>query len=133
MKITKANLRTKDIHLRVTEEEYALFRKKGKEYLNTSKMIVQAVKDFKPNNHGINKLTILNNYSEKMEMLSTQINKIGNNLNQLAHYANILLMAEHPTVMDKDTLKYLLEQIEENNKIVNGLCKDYNYIRNHLL
>lgn len=81
--------RNKQIHLRLTEAELKSLKEKSEGYPSMSAFILDACDKF-DDELGRKRIARLRQFSEDFQKFEYDINRIGNNMNQLAHYANRL-------------------------------------------
>lgn len=86
------NKRTIRFEIRLSEEEYELFKQKASRYQNMSSMIRDAVKSFNDvHTQGkIESLTAIKNYYTRFDQ---RLGWLGGNINQAQHRANELAIA----------------------------------------
>lgn len=82
-------MKTERIELRLSKEDKRLFQEKANNYISMSALIIDAVKSFNETG-GSNKIETLNNWSKVFSKHNIKINKVGYNINQVAHYINIV-------------------------------------------
>lgn len=113
------NNRLKQINIRLTEEDFSLFKKKGKDYQSMSSMIIDSVKEFNTAG-GSNKIETLNSWSTEFSAFKVELSRIGNNINQVAHYANILQAQQ---IFPDDIMKVFTEIITEYNTLLKRIAE----------
>lgn len=113
------NNRLKQINIRLTEEDFSLFKKKGKDYQSMSSMIIDSVKEFNTAG-GSNKIETLNSWSTEFSAFKVELSRIGNNINQVAHYANILQTQQ---IFPDDIMKVFTEIITEYNTLLKRIAE----------
>lgn len=109
-----------DIHFRVTEEEKNKFKKKAVNYSSMSAMIIDAVNKF-DDRVGVLKLDCLNNWSQDFKYFKSEINRVGNNINQIAHYMNVLNL-QGVTINDV-TFEEVKNKLDEWNEMYGKMVK----------
>lgn len=85
--------RTKRMWIRLTPKEYELFKKKAASHQSVSSMVRDAVNCY---NHveSVGKIAAIVEVSKILSNTTTELNHVGNNLNQIAHVLNSLMMRQ---------------------------------------
>ena len=79
--------KTASIHMRVTEEELAMFKEKTKKYPSMTSMLLAAVKNL--NEHTMsNRMAHVLELKAELDEQNRQLGRMGANLNQIAKYFN---------------------------------------------
>jgi len=81
--------KSKRVYIRVTEDELNKLKDKGKNYPTLSFFIIDACMKF-DDGLGIMRLKKIQGWTKDYLVYRSEINRIGNNLNQISHYLNKL-------------------------------------------
>ena len=81
--------KTKRIYIRISEEEFESLKKRAKAYKSMSAFLIDAGMKF-DDRATIRRLDILDNWTEAYKKWEKDILYISNNINQMAHYCNIM-------------------------------------------
>ena len=81
--------KTKEIHFRVSEKEYNSLKKRSANYNNMSAFLIDAGMQF-DDRATIRRLDVLDNWTAAYKKWEKDILYISNNINQMAHYCNIM-------------------------------------------
>lgn len=120
--------KTKRIEVRLDEKELSLFKEKGKNYSSVGAMIRDAIKVF-DDKMAIKKFDTINLLYEKMLEHHRNLKAIGNNINQLAHYANQLqIIREYPDSFSNEILDEIKKVEELISESINNDMKVFKYI-----
>lgn len=123
--------RTYRFELRLSEEEYRLFKEKSKNYQTMSAMIRDAVKDFN-DIRTKGKIAVLTDARHHYIQCSQRLGWLGSNINQAQHRANELAIAgelSHDYVQNvlfpkvSEALKLIRQMKAEQEKIYSKLLK----------
>ena len=114
MKNEADRLRNKDIHVRATDMEYALiqanFKASGKEHLNDY-MIETAMDGY-----------VLNIDFSQLKEMCWEINKIGTNINQIAHKVNSTDIVYQTDIDEiKDSMEQIVKMLREQFYKIPGI------------
>ena len=110
-----------EIHFRISEDEKKIFDKKAKKYPSKSALIIDAVRNFDERG-GANKIDSLNRWANDFTVYNAEIKKIGNNINQLAHYFNsVNLQGLNPVT--ESSAEMVAEMLDEWNKMFKKMVK----------
>lgn len=115
-KLNRAERRSIKLQLHVTEEEFSRFENQfkvsGKRFL--SDFLRTLILDEKHMQRFTDQVELI----KKLDILGTNLGKIGNNINQLAKYANIQLKTGKMDPMTLDRYNLLMEQfLKEHRKL----------------
>ena len=110
--------KTKQLHLRLSEQEFQQVKKLAKGYPSMSSFVLDAVKNHDPR-RGKNRIDTMIKFSELMEKSDVSLSRLGNNINQIAHAINRKIMANWGAnfALDEDILmrvedaRFLLEKL----------------------
>ena len=102
----EAKRKVKQLHIRISEDEYFSIKKKAKKYPSISALILDAVANFDMK-RGRNRIDTMIEFSKDMRKAEVDISRIGNNINQIA----------------KELHRYRLEGISLNNAPLASLTK----------
>lgn len=105
------------IHLRLSEEEYLLLKKKTQKYPSMSGLIIHAVEAFDERG-GVNKIDVLNDWAEKLKEFKYEVNRVGNNLNQITRYVNQL---KQQGLYSEGSMIFICKQLEEYIRIMRAV------------
>jgi hypothetical protein len=81
--------KTKRIYIRISEEEFESLKKRAKAYKSMSAFLIDAGMKF-DDRATIRRLDILDNWTAAYKKWEKDILYISNNINQMAHYCNIM-------------------------------------------
>lgn len=109
----------KRINIRISKEELELIEKKASAYPSLTSLIIDAVKNY-DNRLGSKKLDALNEWAIEFKAFQTELNRIGNNINQLAHYVNSLSSAGIKSV---EIVEVVNKTIEEYNTMFKNMVE----------
>lgn len=115
--------KTRDLHIRLTESEYKEIRKKAEIAGSVTKLIVQAVQEYNQKD-GRSKVEILNDWATYYRECKVSIDRVGNNLNQIAHVVNLMRL--------HDTLNLSPDMLKEIQSF-NDMMKDLNRMQEKLI
>lgn len=115
----KKNNKLKQINIRLTEEDFSFFKEKGKNYPSMSALITDSVKQFNTSG-GANKIEALNSWAIEFSAFKVELSRIGNNINQVAHYANILQTQQ---IVPDETMNVFIEKISEYNNLLKKMTE----------
>lgn len=115
--------KTRDLHIRLTESEYREIRKKAEIVGSVTKLIVQAVQEYNQKD-GRSKVEILNDWATYYRECKVSIDRVGNNLNQIAHVVNLMRL--------HDTLNLSPDMLKEIHSF-NDMMKDLNRMQEKLI
>lgn len=117
----KKLLRSKDLHIRLTEEEEKVFREKSKKYPSLTALIVDAVNHFDVRK-GRNRIDTMIKFSEDVMKFDADIARIGNNINQMAKAMNQYKMER----IDLENVSFdeFLKEIKETSELLNTLLRE---------
>ena len=105
----------KRIYIRVTKEEHEMITEKSKKYgFSISTLMLDAVKEF-DDRKGRNRIDRMIEFSEAVKGFDTDMVRIGNNLNQIAHALNLYKYGNTDLVPLETIHKTILE-VQEINK-----------------
>lgn len=79
--------------IRLTPKEYELFKKKAASHQSVSSMVRDAVKCFNPV-ETVGKIAAIVEVSKILRSATTEVNCVGNNINQIANALNSLMMLQ---------------------------------------
>lgn len=83
--------RSKRMWVRLTPKEFEQFKQKASCHQSVSSMVRDAVQCFNPiETKG--KITVIKDASETIRDATQELNRIGNNINQMAHVLNYLML-----------------------------------------
>lgn len=129
--MAKKNLKTKRVYFRISEEDLKRLHKLAEKYPSVSSFIIDACWNFNAERH----LNILDFIEEKVNIMNSftaEMNKVGNNLNQLTHYTNtcIKLGIYLPNTIEEIIntqceIKYLMNQINVDLKNTQDLMRKH--------
>lgn len=102
--------KNRQIHFRVTDEEFDMIRNKSKNYPSISLLLIHSVKEF-DNRGGAMKIHSLNRWADEYILFRKEMSKIGVNLNQITEYLNILRL--HDIFVSDDAINTAIEIIQE--------------------
>lgn len=106
--------KNREIHLRLTDDEYSVMQKKASEYKFLSSMIIDAVYQF-DDRLAIRKVDILQALSDRVLNYHGNLAKIGSNINQMAHYANQLALRNESSEI---FYKEVVQKIDELSQLI---------------
>jgi hypothetical protein len=109
--------KNKRINIRLTEEEYQMIGDKSKNYPSVSSFIIDACNKF-DDRRGIRNLEFLMNFSSVYAEEKSVINKTASNINQIAHYANML---KKNGVMSEAIIKEFIVEIDKWNNCLSSM------------
>ena len=113
-------LKTKKLQMHVTEQEFmkiqGLYQHSGKKSLSDFMRVL--VLDEKKNNSIRNNVELI----RQLDNIGSELARIGNNINQLAKYANIQILSGK---MDRRTMDKFTRQMERYLKERSELAKAY--------
>lgn len=115
--------KTRDLHIRLTESEYKEIRKKAEIVGSVTKLIVQAVQEYNQKD-GRSKVEILNDWATYYRECKVSIDRVGSNLNQIAHVVNLMRL--------HDTLNLSPDMLKEIQSF-NDMMKDLNRMQEKLI
>lgn len=115
--------KTRDLHIRLTESEYKEIRKKAEIVGSVTKLIVQAVQEYNQKD-GRSKVEILNDWTTYYRECKVSIDRVGSNLNQIAHVVNLMRL--------HDTLNLSPDMLKEIQSF-NDMMKDLNRMQEKLI
>lgn len=81
--------KNKRIDLRLTEKEYLFLKEKAKNYPTLSSFVLDACRNF-DDELGIKRLDVIRKWCSDYKKYEYELNRIGCNINQIAHYLNKL-------------------------------------------
>ncbi len=84
----KKKKKIKRLELRLSEEQYLMMKRKAANFPTMTDFVVNAIDDFDENG-GIAKVDLINSWSVKLGSFKSDLARIGNNVNQIAHFLNI--------------------------------------------
>ena len=130
MKKKKINKKNRSIIFRVTEEEFEMIKEKAGKYPSITMLILDAVEQFDVRG-GANTVHLIDGWSKEFIAYKHELSKAGGNINQLAHYVNVLkqqnigsdsVILETKAVIENYAL--LLKRIYvSQNRLVNMITK----------
>lgn len=131
----KQNYKTKEIHLRLTENEYLRLKEKSANYPTLSSFVLDACMNF-DDALGIKRLNIIRNWCEDYNKFESMLNKIGSNINQLAHHVNklssvgIVSPGFIPALQNQyGILIELFKEITNSNIQVKNIVSDFMHLK----
>lgn len=101
------NNKTKQLHIRVTENQEKAIKEKAKNYPSLSGYILDAALHFDDKN-GIRKLEVIESWASEFQKWKNSISHMASNINQMAHYCN---QCKSNGILNQDI-------VEENNRII---------------
>ncbi len=84
----KEKKKIKRLELRLSEEQYLMMKRKSANFPTMTDFVVNAIDDFDENG-GIAKVDLINSWSAELGSFKSDLARIGNNVNQIAHFLNI--------------------------------------------
>lgn len=131
----RTNLREKqkrsiERKVRLTPEEYEMFRKKSERYHTMASMIRDAVRQFddKATKRKLESVTEVKNFYIRFDQ---RLGWIGSNLNQAQHRANELAIEGQ---LSSDYIQQILEpRVGETLQLIREMRSDLEQLRQHLL
>lgn len=118
-----AEKRNKNIIIRLTESEYKEFKRKAEIVGSTTKLIVKAVQEYNQKD-GRSKIEILNEWAAYYRECKVSVDRVGSNLNQIAHVVNLMRL--------HDTLNLSPDMLKEIQSF-NNMVKDLNRMQEKLI
>ena len=85
--MTEKKNKTRQLHIRLTEEQEKLIKSKAVNYPTLSGYILDAALHFDDKN-GIRKLVVIESWASEYQKWKNDISHLASNINQLAHYCN---------------------------------------------
>ncbi len=76
------------MELRLSDEQYQVMKRKSANFPTMTDFVINAIDDFDENG-GIAKVDLINSWSTELGSFKSDLARIGNNINQIAHYLNI--------------------------------------------
>lgn len=113
------NKKTKTVNLRVSIKEYEMIKEKSKKYSSMSSLLLDSVAIF-DNKAGRNKIDTINTWAVEFGVYKSELEKIGTNINQFAHYANTLLLQG---IENTDVIKSFNVLLDEYNSLYKDMIK----------
>jgi hypothetical protein len=127
---TKKQIRSIERKVRLTSEEYEMFRKKSERYHTMAGMIRDAVRlfDDKATKRKLESVTEVKDFYVRFDQ---RLGWIGSNLNQAQHRANELAIEGQ---LSSDYIRQILEpEVGETLKLIREMRSDLEQLRQHLL
>lgn len=124
MKNKKIDNKTRRLEIRLNEAEFSIFKEKSKNYSTMSALIIDAVNKF-DDRQGIQKLDFVNNFAIILKKYFFELNRIGNNINQISRHLNIN-SKENSFYKDTQIMETLLLEIKEAKVIFRTLRRMQN-------
>lgn len=81
------------MELRLSDEQYQMMKRKSANFPTMTDFVINAIDDFDENG-GIAKVDLINSWSTELGSFKSDLARIGNNVNQIAHYLNIQRLQE---------------------------------------
>ncbi len=115
----KQKKKTKQIHIRLTEEQDKLLRSKALNYTSLTDFLIDAALAFneKKGRRGIDTMIEFSTYYEEYR---TDISRIGNNINQIAHTLHI--MKKNNKVIDSSCF---IEEVQKAKETLENLLVEH--------
>lgn len=124
-KAKKTTGKTKEIHIRATEEEYMMMKGKSKKYPSLSALIIDAVRDFDVKK-GRNRIDTMIDFSNNIRKTEVEMARVGNNLNQITHEINLYKFGE----VDLPSIERLVKTLEESLEVNKNILRDIRRLGN---
>lgn len=115
----KDQRKLKQIHFRVTEDEYNMIKEKGEKYSSISAIILEAVKNFDERD-GCNIIDVLDDWARDFGAFKVDLSRIGNNINQVAHYVNTM---KTQGVYNENVLNIVEQELSAYNELLVNMVK----------
>jgi len=112
-----AKEKTRDLHIRLTESEYEEIKSKAEIVGSTTKLVVKAVQEYNQVD-GRSSIEILNEWAAYYQECKVSIDRVGNNLNQIAYVINLMKLNGSLNLSDN-----MLSEIQTFNAMLRDLSK----------
>lgn len=119
--------KTKQLHLRLSEQEFQQVKKLAKGYPSMSAFVLDAVKNNDPRK-GRNRIDTMIKFSELMEKSDVSLSRLGNNINQIAHAINRQMQATLGARLEMN--EHVLMRVEDARFILDELLLELRKISN---
>ncbi|GHT53702.1 hypothetical protein FACS189451_04020 [Bacteroidia bacterium] len=117
METGEKTIKKYQIHIRVSEKEKKLIHDKSNNYPSISALMMDAVRKF-DDRGGANVIETITSWASDFQKFNVEISRIGNNVNQLAHYVNVM---KKQGVYHESILESVTDTIEEYNSLLKEL------------
>lgn len=112
-----AKEKTRDLHIRLTESEYEEIKSKAEIVGSTTKLVVKAVQEYNQVD-GRSNIEILNEWAAYYRECKVSIDRVGNNLNQIAYVINLMKLNGSLNLSDN-----MLSEIQTFNAMLRDLSR----------
>ena len=112
-----AKEKTRDLHIRLTESEYEEIKSKAEIVGSTTKLVVKAVQEYNQVD-GRSSIEILNEWAGYYRECKVSIDRVGNNLNQIAYVINLMKLNGSLNLSDN-----MLSEIQTFNAMLRDLSR----------
>lgn len=112
-----AKEKTRDLHIRLTESEYEEIKSKAEIVGSTTKLVVKAVQEYNQVD-GRSSIEILNEWAAYYQECKVSIDRVGNNLNQIAYVINLMKLNGSLNLSDN-----MLSEIQTFNAMLRDLSR----------
>lgn len=112
-----AKEKTRDLHIRLTESEYEEIKSKAEIVGSTTKLVVKAVQEYNQVD-GRSSIEILNEWAAYYRECKVSIDRVGNNLNQIAYVINLMKLNGSLNLSDN-----MLSEIQTFNAMLRDLSR----------
>lgn len=112
-----AKEKTRDLHIRLTESEYEEIKSKAEIVGSTTKLVVKAVQEYNQVD-GRSGIEILNEWAAYYRECKVSIDRVGNNLNQIAYVINLMKLNGSLNLSDN-----MLSEIQTFNAMLRDLSR----------
>lgn len=109
--------KSKRINIRLTEDEYQMIITKAKHYRSISSFMIDACSKF-DDRLGVRNIEFLMNYCSIYSEKKSTVNKVASNINQIAHYSNIL---RQNGIMSENLVKEFIAELDKWNECLSEL------------
>ena len=124
--------KTKEIHLRLTEKEYTILKEKAKDYPSLSSYVIDACLNF-DDELGRRRLNRFRLWSEDFHKFESELNMIGNNINQIAYHFNKMShTGVYPEGLIDTSIKLHKQTVDLLAEIINSNIK-YKQLGSHFI
>ena len=112
-----AKEKTRDLHIRLTESEYEEIKSKAEIVGSTTKLVVKAVQEYNQVD-GRSSIEILKEWAAYYWDCKVCIDRVGNNLNQIAYVINLMKLNGSLNLSDN-----MLSEIQTFNAMLRDLSR----------
>lgn len=123
----KSSNKDKQLHIRLSLEEYNLIRERSKAYQSISSFVLDALLNYDVR-RGRNRIDTMIKFSELMTKSDVSLARIGNNINQIAHEMNRQRLLGINLV--NSSSEYYMQLLEESVELQKSLLLELRRISN---